>query len=172
MDRLVGQVYYILQQMSIHIISRNQQLSIETGIPSAKSTQLRGSTMDIKAEATLTTFTHAYFILLHIYNLQSVHTKLFSHCKSFFIMYFSYLIGPPPPHPCANQPGPLGGGSNTCFITGHGRTKCIIRQLYDIHYNRNKWIFKHKHLVILVLHEKRGNESSKFKRRIYMMHSA
>jgi hypothetical protein len=28
-------------------------------------------------------------------------------------MYFSYLREPPPPHPYAGSPGPLGGGSNT-----------------------------------------------------------
>ncbi len=47
---------------------------------------------------------------------------------------------------------------------------CIIWRLYDMHYIRNKWLFKHKQLIKLDLHEKRENESSKFKRHRFLPH--
>ncbi len=61
-------------------------------------------------------------------------------------MYFSYLIGPPPTPVRASRAA--GGGSNTCYITGHDRIVYYIATVRYAFIIRNKWVFNHKRLII------------------------
>ncbi len=47
----------------------------------------------------------------------------------FFFLCISATYQDPPPHPCASQPGPLSGGSNTCLLLG--KAKGIVLY-YDV----------------------------------------
>ncbi len=58
------------------------------------------------------------------------------------------------------SPARGGGGRKNVILMGKVGKLCIIWRLYDMHYIRNKWMFKHKQLIILDLHEKREKEAA------------